>query len=130
MYLIPADRLRGSPFMTRQPSSVSIRKQKAPVKKRKYHSEAVKIRKHHPYEQWLKVRRKMDEADLRKTTETNVIADFLSRVMPTGQASKVSPPSTSSSAYASKVASRDADGRNGSINYRFPPTAAYERVHV
>jgi len=34
----------------------------------------------------------MDEADLRKKTETNVIADFLSRVMPTGQVSKVSPP--------------------------------------
>ena len=75
MYLIPADRLRGSTFMTREPT-VSIRKQKAPVKKRKHHSEAVKIRKHHPYEQWLKVRQKMDEADLRKKTETNVFADF------------------------------------------------------
>ena len=62
------------------------------MKKHKHHSYAVKIRKHHPYEQWLKVRRKMDEADLRKKTETNVIADFLSRVMPTGQVSKVTPP--------------------------------------
>jgi len=77
--------------MTREPT-VSIRKQKAPGKKRKHHAEAVKLRKHHPYEQWLKVRRKMDDADLRKKTEMNVIADFLSRVMPTGQASKVSPP--------------------------------------
>ena len=59
------------------------------MKKRKHHAEAVKIRKHHPYEEWLKVLRKMDEADLRKKTETNVIADFLSRVMPKGQASKV-----------------------------------------
>ena len=91
MYLIPADRLHNSPFMTREPM-VSIRKQKAPVKKRKHHSEAVKIRKHHPNKQWLKVRRKMDEADLRKKTETYVIADFLSRVMLAGQASKVSPP--------------------------------------
>ena len=46
------------------------------MKKRKHHAEAVKIRKHHPYEQWLKVRRKMDEADIRKKTETNVFADF------------------------------------------------------
>jgi len=38
------------------------------------------------------VRQKMDEADLRKKTETNAFADFLSRVLPTGQASKVSPP--------------------------------------
>jgi len=30
----------------------------------------------------------MDEAELRKKTETNVIADFLSQVMPAGQASK------------------------------------------
>ena len=77
--------------MTREPT-VSIRKQKAPVKKRKHHAEAVKIRNHHPYEQWLKVRRKIDEADLRKKTETNVVGDILSRVMPTGQASKVTPP--------------------------------------
>ena len=62
------------------------------MKKRKYHAEAVKIRKHHPYEQWLKLRQKMDEADLRKKTETNVFANFLSRVMPAGQASKGSPP--------------------------------------
>jgi len=34
----------------------------------------------------------MDEADLRKKTETNVFAEFLSKVMPTGQASKVDPP--------------------------------------
>jgi len=91
MYLILADHLRGSPFMTREPT-VSIRKENAPVKKRKHHAEAVKICKHHPCEQWLKVRRKMDEADLRKKTETYVFADFLSRVMPTGQVSKVSPP--------------------------------------
>jgi len=75
MYLNPANSFRGSPFLTREPT-VSIRKKKAPVKKRKHHAEAVKIRKHHPYEQWLKVRQKMDEADLRKKTETNVIADF------------------------------------------------------
>ena len=62
------------------------------MKKRKHHAEAVKIRKHHPYEQWLKMRRKMDEAELRKKTETNVFADFLSRVMPAGQTSKDSPP--------------------------------------
>jgi len=35
----------------------------------------------------------MDEADLRKKMDTNAFADFLSRVMPTGQASKFPPPS-------------------------------------
>ena len=92
MYLIPANRLRSSHFMAREPATVSIRKQKAPVKKRKHHAEAVKIRKHHPYEQWLKVRQNMDEADLRKKTETNVFADFLSRVISARQASIASPP--------------------------------------
>jgi len=91
MYLIPNDRLRGTPFMTREPT-VSKRKQNAPVKKRKHHSEAVKVRKRHPYEKWLKVRQQMDEADIRRKNETDVIADSLSRVMPTRQASKVSPP--------------------------------------
>jgi len=75
MYLIPTDRLRGTPFITREPT-VSIRKKNAPVKKRKHHAEAVKIRKHHPYEQWLKLRQKIDKADLRKKTETNVFVDF------------------------------------------------------
>jgi len=53
MYLIPADRLHDSPFMTREPT-VSIRKQKAPVKKRKHRAEAVKIRKHHRMSSGLK----------------------------------------------------------------------------
>jgi len=34
----------------------------------------------------------MDDADLRKKTETNVFAEFLSKVMPKRQASKVAPP--------------------------------------
>jgi len=38
------------------------------------------------------MRHRMDEAELRKKTQTNAFPDFLSRVMPTGQASKVSPP--------------------------------------
>jgi len=75
MYVIPAYRLHGSPFMKREPA-VSIRKQRETVKKRKYHVEAVKIRKLHPCEQWLKVRQKMDETDLRKKNETNEFADI------------------------------------------------------
>ena len=87
MYLIPAERLPGSAYMTRE-----TRNLRETVKKRKQrqpYAEAVKIRKHLPYEGWLNVRRKMDEADLRKKTETNVFADFISRVMPPGQASNV-----------------------------------------
>ena len=73
---------------------VSIRKHRETVKKHKHHpyAEAIKIRKHHPYEEWLKVRQKLDEADLREKTVTNAFADFLSRVMLTGQASKICPP--------------------------------------
>jgi len=91
MYLIPADRLAGSPFMSREPTTkLSIRREK----KRDPYADARKIRKHHPYEEWLKLRKKMDEADLRKKTEANMFADFLSKVMPKGQAAPPPPPST------------------------------------
>jgi len=83
MYLIPADRLHGSPFMSREPT---VTKRKHREKKSDPNAEARKIRKHHPYEEWLKIRKKMYEVDLRKKTETNVFAEFLSKVMPTGQA--------------------------------------------
>jgi len=55
MYNIPADRLLGSPFMTREPT-VSKRKHRETVKERKHYAETIKIRKHHPYEAWLKIR--------------------------------------------------------------------------
>jgi len=92
MNLIPADRLHVSPFLTRD--QVSIRKHRETVKKRNYHTyaEAIKIRIHHPYDECLKVRQKMDVKHLRKKLDTNAFLDFLSRVIPTGQASKISPP--------------------------------------
>jgi len=37
------------------------------------------------------MRKQIEEADLRKKAETNVFAEFLSKVMPNGQASKVPP---------------------------------------
>ena len=77
--------------MSREPT-VSKLKHRDTVNKRDPYAEAINIRKHHPYEEWHKMREKMDKADLRKKTETNVFADFLSKVMPTGQASKGSPP--------------------------------------
>jgi len=66
--------------MTWEP--VWIRKYRETVKKRKHHpyAEAVKI----SYEEGLKVRQKVDEADFRKKTATNAFADFKSRLMPTG----------------------------------------------
>jgi len=91
MFLIPADRLHSSPFMSREPS-VSKRKYRETIKKCNPYAEANKIRKQHPYEELLKLRHIMDDADLRKKTETNEFADFLSRVMLTEQARKFSPP--------------------------------------
>ena len=64
MYLIPADRLHGSPLKSREPTAVSKRKHRETVKKRDPNAEAKKIRNLHPYEEWLKMRKKMDEADL------------------------------------------------------------------
>jgi len=86
MYIIPVERLPDSPFMS------AVAKRRETDKKRDPYAEARKIRKHHPYEEWLKMLKKMDEADLRKKIETNLFAEFLSKVMHTGQASNVSPP--------------------------------------
>ena len=93
MYLIPADRMPGSPFMSREPTTTAVPKRKHREKKRDPYAEARKIRKHHPYEEWLKLRKKMDKADLRKKTETNVFAEFVSKVMPKGQAANPPPSS-------------------------------------
>ena len=90
--LIPADRLHGSLFMSRELAAVSKRKRRGTVKKRNPYAQANKIRKYHPYSEWLKMRKKMDESDLRNKNETNIFAEYLSKVIPTGQASKVSPP--------------------------------------
>jgi len=69
MYLIPADRLHISPFMSREPMAFSKRKHRETVKIPDPYAEAKKIRKHHPYEEWLAMRKKMDEGDLRKKTD-------------------------------------------------------------
>ena len=42
-----------------------------------------KKRKHHTYQEWIKMREKMGEADIRQKTGTKIIADFLRRVVPT-----------------------------------------------
>jgi len=94
MYLIPVDRLPGSPFMSQEPTTTTVTKCKHREKKSDPYAEARKIRKHHPYEEWLKLCKKMDEADLRKKAETNVFAEFLSKVMPTGQAVPPPPPTS------------------------------------
>jgi len=74
--------------MSREPT---VSKRKHREKKRDPNAEARKIRKHHPYEEWLKLRKKMDEADLRKKAETNVFAEILCKVMPIGQAPPLPP---------------------------------------
>jgi len=57
MYIIPADRLHGSPPMKlKYQEQVNICK----------HQEQVKKRKHHPSEEQVKIRQNMDEADFRK----------------------------------------------------------------
>jgi len=92
MYLIPADRMQSYLFMSRESTVVSKRKHRETVKKRDPFAEAKKIRKHHPYEECPYMRKKMNGADLRKMTVTNTFAEFLSKVMPRRQASKVAPP--------------------------------------
>jgi len=84
LYLIPAVRLHGSSPPRTKREQVKKREH---VKKRTRdpYEEEVKKRKRHRYEEWLKMRQKMDEADIRKKAETTAFAEFLNRVMPTGQ---------------------------------------------
>ena len=114
MYLTSADNLHGSPFMSREPT-VSKRKHRETVKKRDPYAETKKIRKNHPNEEWLKMRKKMDDTDLRKKTETNVFAEILSKVMPRGQASNVA-----LMHLRLKNAPQDTDNGNIGIGYRKP----------
>jgi len=92
LYLIPADLFPGSPFMSRELTAVSKSKHRG--KKRDPYAEGRKINEHHPSEELLKMRKKIDEADPRKKTETNVLAEFLSKMIPTGQAAPPTPPPT------------------------------------
>jgi len=85
MYLIPAERLHGSPPMQRNREKQVKKRER--VKKRKHdpYAEAVKIRKHHPMRCGLRCVKKW-------TRQILEICEFLSLVMPTWQASKVYPP--------------------------------------
>ena len=61
----------------------------------------------------------MDEADLRKKSETNVFAEFLSKAMPIGLASNVAPPPPPPTPQ--KMCRGTHDGNVG-IGYRNPAT--------
>jgi len=49
---------------------------------RKKRSSGSKRTKHHPYEERVKMRSKIREADIRRKTRTKAISDFLGREMP------------------------------------------------
>jgi len=64
MYLVPADHYIGFDAASRLAS----------VKKKRT--------KHHPYEEWFKMRHKIHEVDIRRKTRAKAISHFLRRVMP------------------------------------------------
>jgi len=66
MYLVPADQIE---YPIRRTNSV-------------IHTDKKHV-KHYSYEEWVKMRKKMNEADFRKKTDTNAFEDFLRRLMPT-----------------------------------------------
>ena len=73
MYLVPADCLHED-----KSSPLKNRKRHPKIKKHKHHpyQQQVKIHKHHPYEEWVKMCKTIDEADIRKKTDTNAFVDF------------------------------------------------------
>ena len=70
MYLVSADRFHKD----KRPPSVT--KLKASRKRNK------KKEREHPYEKWFKYREKMREADIKRKTQIQSVADFLKKVLP------------------------------------------------
>ena len=71
MYLVPADHFRRDKRSRRLPS---------PGQRKS--STSSKHKPHNSYEEWVMMRRKIREADIRRKTHTKTISDFLRRVMP------------------------------------------------
>ena len=78
MYLVSADRFK-------QPSisPISAAQRKAPLPKKKKKKRQKQKKREHPYEKWVKYRRKIREADIKRKTQIQAIEEFLKMYYPT-----------------------------------------------
>ena len=52
----------------------------------------IKRRLHHPYEKWVKFRKKISEDDTKRKKQIKVVADFLKKILPDTATSQVVSP--------------------------------------
>jgi len=77
MYLVSADSFKQpsiSPLSAAQP--------KAPLPKKKKKKRQKQKKREHPYEKWVKYRKMIREADIKRKTQIQAIAEFLKNVLP------------------------------------------------
>ena len=77
MYLVSADRFKQSfifPLSAAQP--------KAPLQRKKKRKRQNQKKRQHPYEMWVKYRKKIREAYIKRKTQIQAIAEFLKYVLP------------------------------------------------
>jgi len=57
------------------------KRRRRPLSSPRERKRAGRFKNNHPYEEWLKMRHKFSEADIRRKTQTKAISDFLRRVI-------------------------------------------------
>ena len=95
MYLVPAEKYSEAPKRHSPPISEAPRhtrslspqppqkkKKKKKKKSKKTKKKKAKKQKRHPYEKWVKYRKKMREDEIRRMTQMHAIADFLQKDLP------------------------------------------------
>jgi len=83
MYLVSAEKFSRE-ARKKPPPLVSAPKQKSPHPplSKKNNKKTRKREKQHPYDKWVKFRKKMGEADITRKMRMKAIADFLQKVLP------------------------------------------------
>jgi len=87
MYLVPAEKYpavpKHSPPHSEAPTvSISSSSTSAIEEAKEEEEKEDKKQKRHPYEKWVKYRKKTREDDNRRITQKHAIADFLQKVLP------------------------------------------------
>ena len=99
MYLVPAEKYsevkkKHSPPIPEAPNTQPLSPPPQKKKKKKTKKKKTIKQKRHPYEKWVKYRKKMREDEIRRMTQTHAIADFLQNVLPRQPVPPTTPPAT------------------------------------
>ena len=98
MYLVPAEKYSEAPKKHSPPISMAPNTQslspppQKKKKKKKTKKKKTKKQKRHPYEKWVKYRKKMREDEIRRMTQMHAITDFFQKVLPRQPVPPTTPP--------------------------------------